>query len=92
VTVLRLLARERKAMGGLILAGCAVFFVPGVAVLLTLQRGALDGHVLPQTWLWDKLLLPHQVYTLIALAVLLAIALRRASCASAAVKEDEADR
>lgn len=77
---LHLVATRRWKLGWALLALSGVFFVPGVAVLLSLQRGTLAEHAITGSLVWRYLLLPHQVYAMIGIIVTLSVAsLRRPS-------------
>ena len=63
--------RTQRAAGWTLLALCAVFFVPGSVVL---SAAALKGWAPPAltgSWLWENILLPHETWALLAMAILL---------------------
>lgn len=72
--------RSRRLAGGAVIA-VAVFFMPGAWML---QRWADAGAApaLTRSWLWDAVLLRHQNWALVALAVLLLLALGRSQPAA----------
>jgi len=74
---MRLILVERQRIGWLMIALCAPFVVPGSAILLTLQGGALADSRLPDHPIWRHLLLPHQVYLILALLVTICVAMRQ---------------
>lgn len=56
------------------LVSISPFLLPGVAMLIRGSNGALGS--IADTWWWMHVLLPHQIYSLLALVLLLIAALR----------------
>jgi hypothetical protein len=72
----RLIAeRAERGLGAALLVLCAVFFAPGAVVLATAAAKGWVPASVNQGWLWQDVLLPHEVWALLAMGVLL-IAIR----------------
>jgi hypothetical protein len=66
-------ARKRLAKGTLILI--AVFLVPGGSALEQLQRTSYLAGLQDSSW-WIRIVMPHQVWTLVLMSLLLLLAMR----------------
>jgi hypothetical protein len=65
----------QRALGVALLAACSLFFVPGAVALATVAAKGWVPASVSQGWLWQDFLLPHEVWALLAMALLL-IAIR----------------
>jgi hypothetical protein len=73
-----------RRLGWGVLLASSVFLLPGVAILLRLKAGIGESWWVVDSLVWDLVLLPHQVYALLAIALLLIVCLwRRQSAAQA---------
>lgn len=72
--------RDRLA-AGLVLAPLLVFMVPGASLLFVLAERGIVPEVVTELSCWDPLILRHQAWTILLLAILLAVVRRRTAAA-----------
>ncbi len=68
-----------KAMARATLALVLFFLIPGGSALEQLQRSNYLGG-LQHSWLWIHVIMPHQIWILVSLGVILLLAMRRSAC------------